>query len=72
MSPCVLDVLIRIVPAYKKNNNFKKHKCVSLAIRKNINKVIKKYFKTFDHWTVVNAGDFEETEFKAKIEEKVD
>ncbi|WP_242205868.1 M16 family metallopeptidase [Aestuariivivens insulae] len=37
-----------------------------------VNKVIKKYFKTFDKWTVVNAGDFEETEFKAKIDEKVD
>ena len=24
-----------------------------------VNRVIKKYFKTFEHWTVVNAGDFE-------------
>lgn len=36
-----------------------------------VNKAIKKYFKTFDKWTVVNAGDFEEYEIK-KTKEKVD
>ncbi len=29
-----------------------------------VNDVIKKYFKTFDEWTVINAGDFEEYEIK--------
>lgn len=29
-----------------------------------VNNVIKKYFKTFDKWTVVNAGDFETFEIK--------
>jgi zinc protease len=36
-----------------------------------INKVIKKYFKSFDKWTVVNAGDFVEYEIK-KDDKKVD
>jgi zinc protease len=36
-----------------------------------VNKVIKKYFKTLDKWTVVNAGDFVEHEIKNK-DEKVD
>ncbi|WP_308990468.1 pitrilysin family protein [Mariniflexile litorale] len=36
-----------------------------------VNKVIKKYFKTLDNWTVVNAGDFVEHEIKNK-DEKVD
>lgn len=36
-----------------------------------VNKVIKKYFKTFDKWTVVSAGDFVEHEIKNK-DEKVD
>ena len=32
-----------------------------------VNKVIKKHFKTFDNWTVVNAGDFKNTiELKEK------
>lgn len=31
-----------------------------------VNKVIKKYFKTFDKWTVVNAGDFEDMEITKK------
>ncbi len=35
-----------------------------------VNKVIKKYFKTFDDWTVINAGDFVEYEINNK--EKVD
>jgi len=29
-----------------------------------VNKAIKKYFKTFDEWTVVNAGDFESFDIK--------
>lgn len=37
-----------------------------------VNKVIKKYFKSFDNWTVVNAGDFEEAVFEATIDKKVD
>ena len=36
-----------------------------------VNKVIKKYFKTFDKWTVVNAGDFVEYEIEDK-DKKVD
>ncbi len=36
-----------------------------------VNKVIKKYFKTFDKWTVVNAGDFVEYDIK-KEDTKVD
>ncbi|WP_142783776.1 M16 family metallopeptidase [Changchengzhania lutea] len=36
-----------------------------------VNKAIKKYFKTFDKWTVVNAGDFEEMEINNE-DEKVD
>ncbi len=36
-----------------------------------VNKVIKKYFKTFDNWTVVNAGDFEKQP-EIKNDEKVD
>lgn len=36
-----------------------------------VNKVIKKYFKTLDKWTVVSAGDFVEHEIKNK-DEKVD
>ncbi|WP_418603218.1 M16 family metallopeptidase [Hwangdonia sp.] len=36
-----------------------------------VNKVIKKYFKTFDNWTVVNAGDFEKSP-EIKTDKKVD
>ena len=36
-----------------------------------VNKVIKKYFKTFENWTVVNAGDFQEFEIKNE-DKKVD
>ena len=35
-----------------------------------VNRVIKKYFKTFDQWTVVNAGDFENM-IDIKDEEKI-
>lgn len=45
-------------------------KITSLTVA-DVNKVIKKYFKTFDKWTVVNAGDFVEQEIKNK-DEKVD
>ncbi|MFD0989806.1 M16 family metallopeptidase [Mariniflexile jejuense] len=40
-------------------------KITSLTVA-DVNKVIKKYFKTFDKWTVVNAGDFVEQEIKNK------
>ncbi len=33
---------------------------VNLTVN-DVNKVIKKYFKTFDKWTVINAGDFKNT-----------
>jgi len=36
-----------------------------------VNAAIKKYFKTFDKWTVVNAGDFENFEIK-NSDKKVD
>ncbi|NNC50507.1 MAG: insulinase family protein [Flaviramulus sp.] len=36
-----------------------------------VNKVIKKYFKSFDNWTVVNAGDFVEYDIKNE-DKKVD
>ena len=36
-----------------------------------VNKVIKKYFKAFEEWTVVNAGDFENFDIK-KDNEKID
>ena len=36
-----------------------------------VNKVIKKYFKTFDNWTMVNAGDFQEFDIK-NDDKKVD
>ncbi|MFI1772482.1 M16 family metallopeptidase [Thalassobellus citreus] len=45
-------------------------KVTSLTIE-DVNKVIKKYFRTFDKWTVVNAGDFVEYEIKNQ-DKKVD
>ena len=36
-----------------------------------VNKVIKKYFKTFNEWTVINAGDFVEYDIKNE-DKKVD
>ena len=45
-------------------------KVTSLTVE-DVNKVIKKYFKTFDNWTVVNAGDFVEYEIN-KEDKKVD
>ena len=36
-----------------------------------VNTAIKKYFKTFDKWTVSNAGDFKVPEIK-KSNKKVD
>ncbi|NCT16297.1 MAG: hypothetical protein GW774_13665, partial [Flavobacteriales bacterium] len=44
---------------------------VSALTVEDVNKAIKKHFKTLEKWTVVNAGDFEEFEIKNK-EEKVD
>ncbi|MBJ6366979.1 M16 family metallopeptidase [Snuella sedimenti] len=44
------------------------HKSIEDRVEKltvaKVNEVIKKYFKTFDKWTVVNAGDFEDFEIK--------
>lgn len=45
-------------------------KVKSLTVE-DVNKVIKKYFKNFDEWTVVNAGDFEKAP-EIKNETKVD
>ena len=45
-------------------------KVTSLTVD-DVNKVIKKYFKTFDKWTVVNAGDFVEHDIKTE-DKKVD
>ncbi len=45
-------------------------KVTSLTVE-DVNKVIKKYFKTFDKWTVVNAGDFVEYDIK-RGDKKVD
>lgn len=45
-------------------------KVTSLSVE-DVNKVIKKYFKTFDKWTVVNAGDFEKAP-EIKSDKKVD
>ena len=45
-------------------------KMTSLTVD-DINKAIKKYFKTFDKWTVVNAGDFEKQP-EIKSDKKVD
>lgn len=36
-----------------------------------VNKVITKYFKDYENWTVVNGGDFDNFEIK-KVEKKVD
>lgn len=36
-----------------------------------VNKVIKKYFKNYDNWTVVNGGDFDNFEIK-KEDNKID
>ena len=41
------------------DNSMPENKITSLTVA-DINKLIKKYFKTFDKWTVVNAGDFVE------------
>ena len=46
------------------------NKITSLTVA-DVNKVIKKYFKTFDKWTVVNAGDFVEQPITNE-EKKVD
>lgn len=45
-------------------------KVTSLTVE-DVNKAIKKHFKTFENWTVVNAGDFVEYEIKDK-DKKVD
>ncbi|MEW4925139.1 pitrilysin family protein [Algibacter sp. 2305UL17-15] len=45
-------------------------KVTSLTVE-DVNKVIKKYFKTFENWTVVNAGDFEKQP-EIKSDKKMD
>jgi zinc protease len=45
---------------YDRDMNFQKNleeKVKNLTVD-DVNEAIKKHFKTFDHWTVVNAGDF--------------
>ncbi len=39
---------------------------------KDVNKAIKKYFKPFDKWTIVNAGDFQEHKIGGEEKTKVD
>ncbi|WP_248722276.1 pitrilysin family protein [Seonamhaeicola sp. ML3] len=46
-------------------------KVTSLTVE-DVNKVIKKYFKTFDNWTVVNAGDFQDAPEISDVEKKID
>ncbi|MGE5943690.1 MAG: M16 family metallopeptidase, partial [Flavobacteriales bacterium] len=46
-------------------------KVTSLTVE-DVNKVIKKYFKTMDEWTVVNAGDFAEDADIKSTDKKVD
>ncbi|WP_100615669.1 M16 family metallopeptidase [Confluentibacter citreus] len=46
-------------------------KVTSLTVE-DVNKVIKKYFKTLDKWTVVNAGDFVEDADIKSTDKKVD
>lgn len=48
---------------YKRDLTFQKsleNKVKKLTV-KDVNRAIKKHFKTFDKWTVVNAGDFKNT-----------
>ena len=46
-------------------------KATSLTVE-DVNKVIKKYFKPLDQWTVVNAGDFMEDADIKSSDKKVD
>ncbi|QRM89732.1 insulinase family protein [Lacinutrix sp. WUR7] len=58
---------------YDRDLNFQKNmeaKVSSLTVE-DVNKAIKKHFKNFEKWTVVNAGDFESFEIK-KEDKKVD
>jgi len=58
---------------YDRDLNFQKDieaKVSSLTVE-DVNKAIKKHFKNFEEWTVVNAGDFESFDIK-KEDEKVD
>lgn len=58
---------------YDRDLNFQKNleaKVKSLTVA-DVNKVIKKYFKEFDKWTVVNGGDFYDNEIK-KVNKKID
>ena len=56
---------------YDRDISFQKNleaKMRSLTVE-DVNKAIQKYFKTYDKWTVVNAGDFKENEIKKKTKE---
>ncbi len=58
---------------YDRDLNFQKDmeaKVSSLTVE-DVNKAIKKHFKNFEEWTVVNAGDFESFDIK-KEDKKVD
>jgi zinc protease len=58
---------------YDRDMNFQKEveaRVSSLTVS-DVNKVIKKYIKPFEDWTVVNGGDFEDFDIK-KDQEKVD
>ena len=55
---------------YKRDMNFQKNieeKLSKLTVE-DVNRVITKYFKTFDEWSVINAGDFKN---EIKIDKKV-
>ncbi len=58
---------------YDRDMNFQKdiEAKVKMLTVEDVNNVIKKYFKSFDQWSVVNGGDFENPEIKNK-EDKVD
>lgn len=54
---------------YERDLNFQRHleKQINELTVDDVNKAIRKHFKTFDKWTVVNAGDFKHlTEFERK------
>ncbi|TVZ55755.1 zinc protease [Lutibacter sp. Hel_I_33_5] len=55
---------------YKRDINFQKNleKKMNTLTVEDVNNAIKKYFKTFNNWSVVNAGDFK-NDIKKKKEE---
>ncbi len=68
-----LSTLINNNLYYDRDLSFQKNieNNITALTVEDVNKVIKKYFKTFDNWTVVNAGDFETFDIK-NTEKKVD